>query len=310
MNKKLVWSLCAVVALVGGGLALSAQQPGGPVMSAPPRASGASVTPAFEGWFDSPDGSHNFLIGYYNRNTQEEIDIPIGPNNRFDSTPDMGQPTHFLTRRRYGFFIATVPKEFSKTQKISWTLTVNGVTSTVPFLLHRDYNISPLKASEESRNHEFNRPPVLRFADLGPRVTGPMATALKPFIERKATAGQPMPLDIFAEDDALSGSASGSAVREGEVPVRLEITKYRGPGDVTVKDDPKLTTTIGGKPMEPYAGKASPTINFSAAGDYMLHVHALDYSGKGGATSGGAGCCWTTAIVKVSVSPANGTSGN
>jgi streptolysin S family bacteriocin protoxin len=34
----------------------------------------------------------------------------------------------------------------------------------------------------------------------------------------------------------------------------------------------------------------------------MLHVTANDYSGNGG---GGAGCCWTTAIVQVSVTGGN-----
>jgi len=32
----------------------------------------------------------------------------------------------------------------------------------------------------------------------------------------------------------------------------------------------------------------------------MLHVTANDYSGDGG---GGFGCCWTTALLKVSVKP-------
>jgi hypothetical protein len=110
-----------------------------------------------------------------------------------------------------------------------------------------------------------------------------------------------MPLDIFADDDALSANATGATTRDPE-PVKIEVTKYRGPGTVTVSEL-KLTVTEGGKPMEPFAGKASPTVVFGAAGDYLLHVHALDYSGKGGATSGGAGCCWTTAIVKVAVAP-------
>ena len=47
--------------------------------SAPPKQFGGSVTPAFEGWFDNPDGTHTFLIGYFNRNTSAEVDIPIGP---------------------------------------------------------------------------------------------------------------------------------------------------------------------------------------------------------------------------------------
>ena len=62
--------------------------------SYPKLSFGASVTPAYDGWYDNADGSHTFLIGYYNRNWTEDIDIPIGPNNKFEpGDPDRGQPT-------------------------------------------------------------------------------------------------------------------------------------------------------------------------------------------------------------------------
>lgn len=308
MMQKTVLGLGAALALAAGGALLSAQTFPGPVMASPQRESGGSVTPAFEGWFDNPDGSHNFLIGYYSRNTKEEIDIPIGPNNHFDTQPDLGQPTHFLTRRRYGFFVVTVPKEFTKTQKVSWTLIANGVTTTVPFQLHTDYNISPMKASEESVDKSFNTPPRVRFAEPPTSLTnfGPMATGLKLLLEKKATVGQPMPLDIFVDDDASYASNTGAPPRDGEEPVTVEVTKYRGPGSVTVKDAGKMTTLKGGKQGQPFSGKVTTSLVFSAPGDYMLHVHALDYSGKGGA---GTGCCWGTAIVKVTVAGGVGATG-
>ena len=30
----------------------------------PPKQFGTSITGAFEGWYDNPDGSHSFLVGY------------------------------------------------------------------------------------------------------------------------------------------------------------------------------------------------------------------------------------------------------
>ena len=60
--------------------------------------------------------------------------------------------------RRFGMFIVTVPKEFSRTQKIYWTLAANGTTTSVPFHMHTDYNITPAKSSEESPTREFNTP--------------------------------------------------------------------------------------------------------------------------------------------------------
>ena len=42
---------------------------------------GQNASPAFEGWEQNPEGSFNFLFGYMNRNWEEELDVPIGPDN-------------------------------------------------------------------------------------------------------------------------------------------------------------------------------------------------------------------------------------
>jgi hypothetical protein len=47
-----------------------------------------------------------------------------------------------------------------------------------------------------------------------------------------------------------------------------------------------------------FTGKVPVKATFGAAGEYLLHVTANDYSGDGG---GGEVCCWTTAMVKVTV---------
>src|SRR5262245_9108245 len=78
-----------------------AQTPKGGLPLDPMRERGASVTPAYEGWYPNADGSFSLLLGYYNRNTKEPLDIPIGPNNRIEPGPaDQGQPTHFETGRQ------------------------------------------------------------------------------------------------------------------------------------------------------------------------------------------------------------------
>jgi hypothetical protein len=298
MTRQTVLRVCAPLLLVAGGVLASAQVP---LPSAPQKRFGTSISPAFEGWYNNPDGTHTFLIGYYNRNTDAEIDIPIGANNRFEpGNPDMGQPTHFLTRRRYGMFIVTVPKEFTRTQKITWTLTVNGVTNTTPFYMHTDYNVTPFKSSEESHDGMYNTPPVLRLEENGPSFQGPAASVAKA-LSRTATAGTPMPLDLWADDDALYSSGGGATMTNARPPVTLTISKYRGPGDVTIADrNAKFEALKGGKPDEAFSGRASTKVAFSQAGDYLLHVTANDYSGNGG---GGSVCCWTTAMIKVAVTP-------
>ena len=309
MKQHIVFRLSAALVLLAGGAILAAQQVPGvaTVPSSPAKQFGGSISPAFEGWFDNPDGTHSFLIGYYSRNTQSELDIPIGPNNKFEpGNADMGQPTHFLTRRRFGMFVVTMPKEYGKTQKITWTLSVNGNTVTVPFYMHTDYNLTPLKSQEESPNREFNRPPILKFVEGGATLVGPMGTGLRPALQRTATVGTPMPLDAWADDDALY-STGGNAPLTGErTLVTLNVTKYRGPGAVTVANPVKFATLKGGKPMEAYSGKASTTVTFSEPGEYMLHVNGGDLSGNGG---GGSGCCWTTAIIRVTVAGPGRTGG-
>jgi hypothetical protein len=211
----------------------------------------------------------------------------------------MGQPTHFLPSRRYGMFVVTEPKEFGPTQKIAWTLAVNGQTFTIPFHMHPDYNVSPFKSSEEGA-HGYNTPPVIRFDAKGPSFVGPVANPANA-ISRMASVNEAMALDLWADDDAQysSGTSAPMDLAKPRPPVTVTISKYRGPGEVTIDDaKPKFEVLKGGKPDEPYSGKTSTTVKFGQPGDYMLHVTANDYSGNGG---GGSVCCWTTGIVKVAV---------
>jgi hypothetical protein len=296
MNPTNILRLMTPLGLLACGAIVSAQTL---LPSAPPRKFGGSVTPAFEGWYDNADGTHTFLVGYYSRNTEAVLDVPVGPNNHFGpGEQDMGQPTHFLPGRRYGMFTVTVPKEFSRQQQLAWTLTANGVTTTIPFYMSPDYNISPFKSSEQGPTGEYNLPPALRFVEQGTPLIGPVASASKA-ITRTASLATPLTLDLWADDDARYTSGANTPMRKAPPPVTLTLSKYRGPGEVTFADaHPKMETLKGGKPDEAYSGRSSTTVRFSQPGDYMLHVTANDYSGNGG---NGFVCCWTAAIVKVSV---------
>jgi hypothetical protein len=285
------------LALAACAVAVSAQQT--PILpSEPPRGFGTSITGAYEGWFDNPDGSHVFLVGYLNRNRSLEVDVPIGPNNRIEpGGPDLGQPTHFMPGRRVGMFTVTVPKEFRPDQRLTWTLTVNGQTTSIPLRMNIDYNVSPFKIQHTATL--TNTPPRVRLEEKGAVIQGPVGTALRPALTRSATVSTPLALDVWAEDDAVYSTGTGTAPRNPPPPVTITWSHYRGVGKVTFeKDRPEMQKLAGGNIGEAFSGKYSTTAKFSAPGEYMLHMTANDYSGDGG---GGEICCWTTALVRVTV---------
>ena len=98
----------------------------------PVRDRGQTITPVYEGWYPNPDGTFSMSFGYFNRNADEELDIPVGSDNYMEpGGPDLGQPTHFGPRRRRGVFAVTVPADFGDNE-IIWTLTLRGESNSIP----------------------------------------------------------------------------------------------------------------------------------------------------------------------------------
>ncbi len=311
----------------GAGQQGAGQQGVGQMPSALPltptiRERGSSVTPAFEGWYYDKDGTVRLLIGYFNRNTKQEFDIPPGPNNRVEpGGPDQGQPTHFTTGRGWGVFSIKVPKDFG-TRKLTWTIVANGFTNTITLHTQPDYIVEPLEDAASK-----NTPPKLEFEPSGQRFTGPPSVIAEKYT---ATVGVPLPLTVWASDegpkinvpepraggrgrgaaagrggDAAAGRGTAAAGRgaippefQPAPPLAITWSKFRGPGDVKFdKDKPSIDRAAD--------GKATTNATFSAPGDYILRVEANDSTGAGG---GGFQCCWTNAHVSVTVTPA-GTGG-
>jgi len=263
-------SALAVVSVV----IASAQQPSVLPMG-PARERGASVTPAFEGWYKNDDGSFTMLVGYYNRNSKEPLTIPIGPNNKIEpGDPDQGQPTYFETGRQWGVFTIKVPKDFDK-KVIRWTITANGETQSVPLTLNPGYPITPFKELGMG-----NQPPTLWFSDGGIKVTGPPTAVAGTFT---GVVNQPVPISIFADDVKEKDSKAVNVAT-------VSLHKHRGPGNVTFESVRM--------PIRKAGEKVIANATFSAPGEYTLRVQANDESGEGG---GGFQCCWTNTYVKVSI---------
>jgi hypothetical protein len=277
------WVMAASFGIVTGWVAAGAQRAQTNLPLDPARERGTSITPAYEGWYPNPDGSFSMLIGYYNRNAKEALDIPVGPNNRVEpGAPDQGQPTHFEVGRQWGIFVIKVPKDFG-TKAVTWTIVANGETQAVPFTLNKGYPISPFRESGMG-----NQPPVLAFSQGGAKVTGPPTAVSASFT---GNVSQPVAMSVWVEDPKAPGDAESAVARGGPPSVAtVSFHKFRGPGNVTF--DRVLI------PVQKQGEMVTASATFASTGEYLLRVQANDESGEGGF---GFQCCWTNTYVRVIV---------
>ncbi len=280
----------AAAACLAAGTQVAARQ----LVMEPLKDAGQNIYPAFEGWYQNTDGTYTLLIGYYNRNKKQTLDIPIGPENRIEpGGPDQGQPTHFVVGRGWGTIAIKVPKDFGD-KKLTWTLTANGKTVSVPFGLTKGYQIEPFLDAAMG-----NKPPVFKFSENGEALTGP-PKQLSAAPVMAGVVGQPVTISAWLTDDGHEETPTGggaAAPPPGGAPAarRLRLsatmTKYRGPGDVTFAD---ATPAVE-------KDRISTTATFSMPGEYVIRIEGNDSSGVGG---GGFQCCWSTAYIKVNVKAA------
>lgn len=277
--KSQQWARALVImaglgAFVYSMLVIGAQLPPGVALE-PIRESGQSVTGAFEGWYQNPDGTYSLLVGYFNRNSMQTLDIPVGPNNRIEpGGPDQGQTTHFLPRRQWGVFRIVVPKDFGD-KKLIWTIVANGQTTSIPMNLNPLWVIDPFKDAGNG-----NTPPVLKFEPEGASFTGPPHGFART-LSTKLT--DPLNLTVWVSDDRPMRGARGAS--SGAVFWSM----FRGPAEVTFEN---------ARPSADAQGKTATTAKFSTPGEYILRAQANDSTGDGG---GGFQCCWTNVHVKVNV---------
>jgi len=245
-------------------------------------ARGSTVTPAYEGWYFNEDGTITLSWGFYNRNSEEVLDIPFGAQNWIEPAGFDGvQPTHFTAGREWGAFGVVLPAGYDG-ERVSWTLEVRGKTFMIPANLAVEWEIDALEGEADG-----NAPPLLALSEGGQWVAGPGGQ----YLDREATVDMPTEIRVWARDD---GQASASATRAGRAgaPVSLTWFKHSGPGAVTFSEE------TGEVPAQ--GGMMTTTAAFSAAGEYVLRVRANDDSGVTGA--GHSQCCWTNAFVRVTVS--------
>ena len=250
----------------------------------PSSPSGLTVSPVFEGWYRNPDGTFSLSFGYYNRNTAEVVEVPIGADNIL--TPgagDRGQPATFHPNRHWGVFAVRVPADFGK-KEIMWTIKFRGSTVSIPGSLKPDWQLDALEGEASADN----TPPTLSFGTDMPKGQGPLGVTAGP---QRVAVGVALALTVLVTDDAkTSTAASGSARAGGNVD--LAWFKHQGPGDVAFSAP---TTRLA-----PVGGTATTTATFTRAGEYIVRVRAND---SPVASAGHSQCCWTNGFVRVTVTP-------
>ena len=252
------------------------------------RATGQEVVPAYEGWEQNPDGSFNLVFGYMNRNWEEELDIPVGPNNNVaPGGPDQGQPTHFLPRRNRFRFRVRVPADFGDNEVVWTVASPNGKMYRAYATLKPDYFIDDIVIQ---RNN-------------GARTSGDLLSNQAPALEvegdttRTVEVGQPVTLAAFASDDGLPKRRAMRPVNparparitvDAATGLRLSWFVYRGEGQV-VFDPPQIkvwedtrassNSPWGGgweTPPPPPDNVWVVTATFSEPGQFILRCLASD----------------------------------
>ena len=262
--------------------------------------SGQSVSPAYEGWEQNPDGSFNVVFGYMNSNWEEELDVPVGPGNSIEPAgPDQGQPTHFFPRRNRFIFRVRVPKDFGD-KELVWTLTTHAKTIKAYGSLKQDFFLDNMVYSSEtgalgaglsSPEIRANKPPVLEA--IGERIV-------------RAKLGETLTLSAHVTDDgvpkirARPGTDDARSTGDLRLNPPRQITVgsstglwvscllYRGPAKVTF-NPPQVKswedTRAGANsqwaprwvaPPAPADGKWTVQATFPEPGRYLLRWHATD----------------------------------
>jgi hypothetical protein len=234
---------------------------------------GQDVSPTFDGWEKNPDGSFSMWFGYYNRNTDEFLDIPVGPDNSLDlGNGDQGQPTHFYPGRRWWVFKVVVPKDWPKEKRLVWTLTNRGRTNQSKAWLQPEWEADKLLISADAAADRFLM--VLGRPVSESIIAGNVAPVMTGTPTETVTLPAAATLKVIATDDGLPKPRTGEKGSDGQVTrgvdgVRVRWILYRGPGNVQF--DPEVSPTVYGKPLT-----AETKVTFSVAGDYWIRAIASD----------------------------------
>lgn len=252
-----------------------------------PFSSGQAVAPFFDGWSRNPDGTYALHFGYINRNHVEELHLPVGADNRFESGGiDQGQPTFFYPRVHRRMFSVTVPADWGD-RELVWSLTARGQRQQAIAWLDPLWEIDPvLGGRAPTEEQRVNRPPTLAVTAARRTVRLPDQLAITVQADddgvprtrgaRRRARGQETPPTLQPPAGQPRAPVNVPILRTGARPSELPIddrltltwTVLRGPASVTV-----AAASGDARAGEP---ATALTATFSAPGDYLLRATLSD----------------------------------
>ncbi len=214
LRRRSAWRGAAAAALVCVAPALCAAQDN-LIMKR-----GQRIAPIYEGWMANPDGTFDLIFGYFNLNSEEILDVPVGPDNNIEpGGPDQGQPAHFFPRRSRFTFRVTVPADFGE-RELVWKITANGKTEYAFATLKPDYIIDDRIMM--MNNGGFGG----RGQRLGEPDNVPPRIRLDGQPTRSVQVGEPLALTAYASDD---GNPRGGIGGSNDLGLGTGWFVYRGP---------------------------------------------------------------------------------
>lgn len=255
-----------------------------PLSESPLRPQGQNVIPLFDGWFPNEDGSFTMCFGYFNMNTEEGIDVPLGELNYITPSEfDGAQPTHFDTtpnpdltreyRRYWCAFSVIVPADFGM-QDVIWTIETQGLQLSVPGTLIPSYVLD----EEETSGRETSAP-YLSLNDNPPSFRG-----RKGLFEGPRQARIDEPLNLIAR------------LRHTDPGTWINWTLHKGPNAVQFDvSEARLNTA---------EGAIESTATFGEPGTYVLRIQAINDTERQREPTYGFEfhCCWTNGYLTIEVS--------
>ena len=188
---------------------------------------GQRIAPIYEGWVANPDGTFDLIFGYFNLNSEELIDVTVGPDNSLEpGGPDQGQPAHFFPRRSRFTFRVTVPADFGE-RELVWKITANGKTEYAFATLKPDYIID--ERIMMMNNGGFGG----RGQRLGEPDNMPPSIRLDGAAARSVKVGEPLTLTAYASDD---GNPRGGLGGSNDLGLGAGWFVYRGPAEPITLD--------------------------------------------------------------------------